>query len=206
MGGIADNAARVLTFLRKLPKLVEMHRIPSPSDPNQDLRAGDPVSFSFEGALVRAEIRRIDEKAHPDSPLGLGYLVTVVEAEEASGYVAGREYTVRAACLVPEFDISDRPPRSPRVTPTVVRSQTPASPRFLVGYLREGGRFPVQGAILVQAPGLTEANGIATRVLEAELATDIAEGREPEGTMVMLVNAAEVAPVAGDGVLGQVSW
>ncbi|MBL0940164.1 MAG: hypothetical protein IBJ03_14820 [Gemmatimonadaceae bacterium] len=183
-----------------------MRRIPSPSDPNQDLRTGDPVSFSFDGAMVRGEIRRVDEKAHPDSPLGLPYLVAVIDAEPASGYFAGRDYTVRAACLVPESDIGDRPLRPARPVTMSGTKSAPAAPRFLVGYLREGGQFPVQGVIMVQASGLTEANGIATKALEAELATDIAEGREPEGTMVMLVNAAEVEAVPTNGILGQVSW
>jgi hypothetical protein len=66
----------------------------------------------------------------------------------------------------------------------------------------------VQGAILVQANTLDEANALATRTLQAELDTDIAEGRESEGAAVMLVNAAEVTagPAAGASVLGQVSW
>lgn len=182
-----------------------MRRIPSPSDPNQDLRTGDPVYFTFDNAMVRGVVKKVDEKAHQESPLGLPYLVAVIQAEPASGYQPGRDYTIRSACLVPETDVSDRPPRP--VRPAVAAPvAAPSAPRFLVGYMREGGQFPVQGVILVQAPGLTEANAIATRVLEAELATDIAEGREQDGAMVMLVNAAEVAAQPTDGVLGQVSW
>jgi hypothetical protein len=72
--------------------------------------------------------------------------------------------------------------------------------------MREGGQYPQQGAILVQAPTLDEANAIATRTLAAELEADIAEGREEAGASVMLVNAAEVGPATDSGVLGQVSW
>jgi hypothetical protein len=81
-------------------------------------------------------------------------------------------------------------------------------PRFLVGYLREGGQFPVQGSILVQANSLDAANALANTALQEELATDIAEGRENEGAMVMLVNAAEVPATQPPtpAVLAQVSW
>lgn len=163
------------------------------------------MRFTFDNALVRGVVKQVDEKAHQDSPLGLPYLVSVIQAEPASGYQPGRDYTIRAACLIPETDVSGRPAR-PAKPVAPVAAAAPSAPRFLVGYIREGGQFPVQGVILVQATGLTEANGIATRALEAELAADIAEGREQEGAMVMLVNAAEVAAQPTDGVLGQVSW
>jgi hypothetical protein len=185
-----------------LPTLPTMHRLSMPSDPEQDLGPGDVVQFEFAGASVRGRVKRVDEKAHPGSPFGLPYLVAVTEADPSSGYLPGRDYTVRAASLV---RIGDPAPRMPR---PVRAPAVPALPRFLVGYLREGGQFPVQGAILVQANTLDEANALATRTLQAELDTDIAEGRESEGAAVMLVNAAEVTagPAAGASVLGQVSW
>lgn len=182
-----------------------MHRLSTPSDPEQDLGPGDVVQFEFAGATVRGTVRRVDEKAHPLSPFGLPYLVAVTEAEPGSGYVAGRDYTVRAASLV---RLGDPAPRAPRPARVARPAAAPLAPQFLVGYLREGGQFPVQGVLLVQAAGLNEANALATQTLHAELERDIAEGREAEGAMVMLVNAAEVTPPGGpgEGVLGQVSW
>ena len=96
-----------------------MQRISTPSNPWQDLRPRDVVSFSFEGATVKAEVLRLDEKAHVESPLGAPYRVYVLSAEAGSGYVEGREYTVRAACLVPDGDLSDRPLRDPQPGPLV---------------------------------------------------------------------------------------
>jgi hypothetical protein len=186
-----------------------MQRLSTPSNPWQDLRPRDVVSFCFEGATVKAEVLRLDEKAHAESPLGAPYRVYVVSAEPGSGYVEGREYTVRAAC---------RPLRDPQPGPMVSGARTVvsgggvgassalASPMFLVGYMREGGQFPVQGVLLVQAAGLNEANALATQTLQAELEADLAAGREQEGAMVMLVNAAEVDASAAGGVIGQVSW
>lgn len=182
-----------------------MHRLSTPSDPEQDLGPGDVVQFDFAGAPVRGTVRRLDEKANPLSPFGLPYLVTVSEASPASGYQSGRDYTIRAASLVlvgdpaPRVARPVRPPRAPAA---------PAMPTFLVGYMREGGQFPGQGAILIQAFSLTEANAMATQTLQTELETDIAEGRESEGAMVMLVNAAEIVQRTDGraGVLGQVSW
>lgn len=179
-----------------------MHRLSTPSDPDQDLGPGDVVQFEFAGALVRGRVRRVDEKAHGSSPFGLPFLVSVLEADPASGYAAGRDYTIRAASLVRLGDPAPRPPRPPRPV------QAPAMPRFLVGYLREGGQFPVQGTMLVQAATLDAANALATSALQAELASDITEGRESDGASVMLVNASEVPsslpPTAA--VLAQVSW
>jgi hypothetical protein len=132
----------------------------------------------------------------------LPFLVQVMEADPASGYSAGRDYTVRAASLVRLGDPAPRAPRPVRPPPA------PAMPRFLVGYLREGGQFPVQGTLLVQASTLDAANAMANSALQEELANDIAEGRESEGASVMLVNAAEV-PAAlppNPAVLAQVSW
>lgn len=193
-----------------------MQRISTPSNPWQDLRPRDVVSFSFEGATVKAEVLRLDEKAHVESPLGAPYRVYVLSAEPGSGYVEGREYTVRAACLVPDGDLSDRPLRDPQPGPLVSAARgsavgaapaaVSAGPMFLVGYLREGGQFPVQGVLLVQAAGLNEANALATQTLQAELEADLAAGREQEGAMVMLVNAAEVESPTASGVIGQVSW
>jgi hypothetical protein len=199
-----------------------MQRISTPSNPWQDLRPRDVVSFSFEGATVKAEVLRQDDKAHVESPLGAPYRVFVMSAEPGSGYVEGREYTVRAACLVPDVDLSDRPLRDPQPGPLVSANRASASalagvsasggagvsagPMFLVGYLREGGQFPVQGVLLVQAAGLNEANALATQTLQTELEADLAAGREQEGAMVMLVNAAEVDVATAGGVIGQVSW
>ena len=181
-----------------------MHFLATPSDPAQDLGPGDVVEFFFAGAGVRGLVRGLDEKAHPASPFGLPYLVHVEEADPRSGYVPGRAYTVRAASLV---RIGDPAPRvSRRIRP--VRSPASAVPRFLVGFLREGGQSPMQGAVLVQAPTLDEANALATKVVQQALEQDLAEGREREGAAVVLVNAAEVsaAPDAAPAVLGQVSW
>lgn len=182
-----------------------MFRLSTPSDPDQDLGPGDLVQFEFAGAPVRGKVRRQDEKAHTQSPFGLPYVVAVSEADPNSGYRSGRDYTIRAANLV---RIGDPAPRAPRAPQVVRAPATPPPPRFLVGYIREGGQFPVQGVVLVQAATLADANALATQTLQAELDTDIAEGREPDGTMLMLVNAAEVtpAPDASPGILGQVSW
>lgn len=181
-----------------------MRRISAPSDPNQDIRQGDVVEFVFDGARVSAVVRRVDERAHPDVPYGLPYIVTVLQADPASGYLAGREYTVRAACLVLDGEAANRPPRPERAAPKALVA--PSAPRFLVGFMREGGQYPQQGAILVQAATLDAANAIATQTLTAELETDIAEGREEAGATVMLVNAAEVGPASESGVMSQVSW
>jgi hypothetical protein len=191
-----------------------MQRISTPSNPWQDLRPRDVVSFSFEGATVKAEVLRQDDKAHVESPLGAPYRVFVMSAEPGSGYVEGREYTVRAACLVPDVDLSDRPLRDPQPGPLVSANRASASalagvsasggagvsagPMFLVGYL--------QGVLLVHAAGLNEANALATQTLQTELEADLAAGREQEGAMVMLVNAAEVDVATAGGVIGQVSW
>lgn len=185
-----------------------MRRISSPSDPDQDLRPGDSVRFVFDGSVVRGMVRRLDERAHPDGALGLPYLVAVTEADDWSGYTAGRDYTIRAACLTLEGDVAPRPPRPRRVVvPNVVSAPSVSSaPRFLVGFMREGGKYPQQGAVLVEAPTLAEANALATTTLQAELETDIAEGREDAGAAVMLVNAAEVGDPVTAGILGQVSW
>lgn len=182
-----------------------MHRLASPSDPEQDLGPGDLVEFQFSGARVRGTVKKIDEKAHPHTPFGLPYVVSVSEADPASGYVSGRDYTVRAACLVLQGDPAPRAPRAPRPERA---APVPAVPRFLVGFLREGGKFPQTGAVLVQAATLDEANALANKTLQAELEADIAEGREDAGAMVMLVNAAEVnaATGAAAAVLGTVSW
>ncbi|GAB1341043.1 hypothetical protein [Gemmatimonas sp.] len=182
-----------------------MFRLSTPSDPDQDLGPGDLVQFEFAGAPVRGKVRRQDEKAHSQSPFGLPYVVAVSEADPNSGYRSGRDYTIRAANLVRIGDPAPRAPRAPQVVRAVA---APPAPRFLVGYIREGGQFPVQGVVLVQAATLADANALATQTLQAELDTDIAEGREPDGTMLMLVNAAEVTPTtdASPGILGQVSW
>ncbi|MFN4770503.1 MAG: hypothetical protein ACK5U0_12245 [Gemmatimonas sp.] len=174
------------------------------SDPEQDLGPGDVVQFEFAGAPVRGTIRRVDEKALVPSPFGLPYLVTVTNAHPASGYRAGRDYTLRAASLV---RIGEPAPRAAHSVPRRPGS-APAHPCFLVGYRREGGQLPVQGTLLVQAPSLDAANALATDTLRAALATDIAEGRETEGASVMLVNAAEVSTTASASaaVLAQVSW
>jgi hypothetical protein len=184
-----------------------MRRLTTPSDPDQDLRPGDAVSFVSEGSRVRGIVRRVDEKAMQQMPQGLPYLVAIIDADPASGYHAGREYTIRAACLVRENDTGERPPRPPMSNPMAGGAAAASTmPRYLVGYLREGGRFPQQGALLVQASTLDEANAMAQQTISAELEADIAEGREDAGAMVMLVNAAEVTSTNGAAVLGQVSW
>ncbi len=181
-----------------------MRRISATSDSNQDIRPGDSVRFVFDGAVVRGMVRRVDERAHAEAPLGLPYLVAVTQADPSSGYVPGRDYTIRAACLTLEGDVGIRPPR-PAPAPARLPS-APAAPRFLVGFMREGGKYPQYGAVLIEAPTLDEANALANRTLAAELEADIAEGREDEGAAVMLVNAAEVGVPVAAGVLGQVSW
>ena len=175
-----------------------------PSDPEQDLGPGDVVQFEFSGVPVRGTIRRVDEKALATSPFGLPYLVTVTDAPPASGYRSGRDYTLRAASLV---RLGEPAPRAAPPVPRRVAS-APALPRFLVGYLREGGQFPVQGTLLVQSSSLDAANALATTTLQAELEMDIAEGREAAGASVMLVNAAEVSTTASASaaVLAQVRW
>jgi hypothetical protein len=184
---------------------VIMRRLTAPSSPNQEFAPGDRVLFEYDSHLVRAIVRGIDERAHPQAPFGLPYLVAVIDGDPRSGYAPGRDYTIRAACLRFDGEAPDRAADSVRA-PHAAALSRPAVPQFLVAFMREGGTFPQQGAMLVQAATLDEANALATRSLQAELETDIAAGREQDSATVMLLNAAEVTADSPAGVLGQVSW
>ena len=188
---------------------VIVRRLAAPSSPDQEFAPVDPVVFEFDRHVIRGIVRGLDEMAHPQAPLGLPFLVAVIDGDPRSGYAPGRDYTIRAACLRYDGEaparVNDPPtPLRPRLRRASAPPR-PALPQFLVAFMREGGRFPMQGVLLVQAPTLDEANALATRTLTAELETDVAEGRDDAGTMVMLLNAADVS-VGETGVLGQVSW
>ncbi len=170
---------------------------------------GDAVRFFIGAGAVRASVLGIDIKARSDLPSGLPLRISVLEAPLHCGYVGGREYTIRASCLEFEGPVPVRAlapvPAAPPPKPVA-----PAAPMFLVAYMREGGNFPIQGVLLVQAESLQAASAAATESLTAELAADVRDqGELPEAT-VMLLNAAEVPPVgttaAGVAVIAAVSW
>ena len=59
----------------------------------------------------------------------------------------------------------------------------------------------------MQGETLDAANAAATTYLNAELQTDVSEGRELPEAMVMLLNASEVPTGdAGAAVVASVSW
>lgn len=170
---------------------------------------GDTVCFYLGGHAVRASVLGVDLKARHDLPSGRPYLVSVLEASPPSGYIGGREYTIRASCLTFEGEAPVRAGRATTVVP-LPTPVAPAAPMFLVAYLREGGNFPIQGTLLVQADSLQAASAAATESLTAELAADVRDQGELPEAMVMLLNAAEVPPMGimppDAAVIAAVSW
>lgn len=174
------------------------------------------MQFYVAGGLVRARVSGVDVQARTDLPLGTPYRLRVIAAPPQSGYTGGTDSTIRAACL--ELD-----PTAPRYAESLAGATTvadttfmiapspaapqPGLPTFLVAFLREGGNFPLQGALIVQGESLQAASAAAMESLNAELAADVRErGELPEAT-VMLLNASEVPEAAaGVAVVASVTW
>ena len=172
---------------------------------------GDFVQFLVTGGPVRARVVEVDVQARSDLPLGTPYRLCVIAAPPPSGYAAGTACTIRAACL-------ERDPTVPRhaeslaaasdVTVAPVAPELhPAIKTFLVAFMREGGNFPLQGALIVQGDTLQAASEAAMRSLTSELEADVRERGELPEAMVMLLNAAEVpSAAAGVAVVASVAW
>ena len=172
---------------------------------------GDFVQFLVTGGPVRARVVEVDVQARKDLPLGTPYRLCVIAAPPPSGYAAGTACTIRAACL-------ERDPTVPRhaeslaaasdVTVAPVAPELhPAIKTFLVAFMREGGNFPLQGALIVQGDSLQAASEAAMRSLTSELEADVRERGELPEAMVMLLNASEVPPAAaGVAVVASVAW
>ena len=172
---------------------------------------GDFVQFLVTGGPVRARVVEVDVQARKDLPLGTPYRLCVIAAPPPSGYAAGTARTIRAACL-------ERDPTVPRhaeslaaasdVTVAPVAPELhPAIKTFLVAFMREGGNFPLQGALIVQGDSLQAASEAAMRSLTSELEADVRERGELPEAMVMLLNAAEVpSAAAGVAVVASVAW
>jgi len=198
------------SFALHTPMIHSVRRISAPGS-FPVFSPGDGVQFQVAGGLVRGRVVGIDTQARKDLPLGFPYRVGVFAAPPQSGYTAGADCTIRAACL--ELDpTAPGYERSLAVASTVVVAPAalpprPSIPTFLVAYMREGGNYPIQGTLLVQGATLDAANAAATSYLNTELATDVSEGRELAEAMVMLLNAAEIptTPV-DDAVVAAVSW
>lgn len=157
--------------------------------------AGDTVQFEVAGGTVRGTVNGVDRKARHDLPLGLPYLVRVTAAPPQCGYPAGAECTIRAGCLERDGTVA------------AAAAGAAAQPTFLVAFQREGGNYPLQGALLVQGESLEAASAAAMQSLTAELEADVRERGELAEAMVMLLNASEVAPpVDGASVLASVTW
>lgn len=172
---------------------------------------GDFVQFLVTGGPVRARVVEVDVQARKDLPLGTPYRLCVIAAPPPSGYAAGTACTIRAACL-------ERDPTVPRhaeslaaasdVTVAPVAPELhPAIKTFLVAFMREGGNFPLQGALIVQGDSLQAASEAAMRSLTSELEADVRERGELPEAMVMLLNASEVpSAAAGVAVVASVAW
>ncbi|WP_310570200.1 hypothetical protein [Gemmatimonas sp.] len=202
------------SFVLHTPMIHSVRRLSAPGT-FPVFAPGDGVQFQVAGGLVRGRVSGIDVQARRDLPLGTPYRLGVIAAPPQSGYSAGTECTIRAACL--ELD-----PTAPRYAESLAAASTvtmapvralalaparPSAPTFLVAFMREGGNYPIQGALLVQGETLDAANAAATTYLNDELATDVAEGRELPDAMVMLLNASEVPTAAADvAVVASVSW
>jgi hypothetical protein len=167
------------------------------SGPFPAFAAGDTVQFEVAGGTVRGTVNGVDRKARHDLPLGLPYLVRVTAAPPHCGYPAGAECTIRAGCLE----------RDGAVPVAAAAAGAAAQPTFLVAFQREGGNYPLQGALLVQGESLEAASAAAMQSLTAELEADVRERGELAEAMVLLLNASEVAPpVDGASVLASVTW
>lgn len=164
---------------------------------------GSVVQFHVPAGVVRAVILGVDTQARRDMPQGLPYRLTVRSAPAGCGYDAGRDYTLRAACLELDPDAEQPAP------PPIVAASAPLRPMFLVAFMREGGTTPVQGTVLVMADTLEAASAAAMAQLQAELEADVRERGESPEAMVLLLNASEVPSIASSGdanVLASVTW
>lgn len=172
---------------------------------------GDGVQFLVSGGLVRARVLGIDARARLVLPQGSPYRLRVVDAPPHSGYAAGTDCTIRAACL--ELDPTAEGYEQSLATATTVMvgadgsAPTPAVNTFLVAFQREGGKSPLQGALLVQGASLEEASAAAMQSLTAALEADVRDqGERPEAT-VKLLSASEVPTVTpGRAVVASVNW
>ncbi len=182
---------------------------------------GDFVQFLVTEGPVRVRVVEVDVQARKDLPLGTPYRLCVIAAPPPSGYAAGTACTIRAACL-------ERDPTVPRhaeslaaeslaaeslaaasdVTVAPVAPELhPAIKTFLVAFMREGGNFPLQSALIVQGDSLQAASEAAMRSLTSELEADVRERGELPEAMVMRLNAAEVpSAAAGVAVVASVAW
>lgn len=198
------------SFVLHTPMIHSVRRLSAPGT-FPAFAPGDGVQFQVAGGLVRGRVTGIDPQARPDLPLGTPYRLNVFSAPPQSGYAAGTDCTIRAACLeldptAPEYERSLAKASTVVVLPAppAVRSSVPT---FLVAFMREGGNYPIQGTLLVQGATLDAANAAATAYLNDELETDVKEGRELPEAMVMLLNASEVPTAdARTAVVASVSW
>ncbi|WP_411279542.1 hypothetical protein [Gemmatimonas sp.] len=159
---------------------------------------GEAVQFQVAAGMVRGRVSGIDIQARRDLPLGTPYRLAVVEAPHHSGYRAGADCTIRAACL-------QRDGEAPGAVATVAMPVAP--PTFLVAFMREGGNFPIQGVLLVRGVTLDAANAAAMQSLTDDLEADVRERGELPEAIVMLLNASEVPTPAIDvAVVASVSW
>ena len=198
------------SFVLHTPMIHSVRRLSAPGS-FPVFTAGDGVQFQVAGGVVRGRVVGIDAQSRRDLPLGAPYRVSVFVAPPQSGYAAGVDCTIRAACLeldpmAPGYERS-LAAASTVVVATAALPPRPSIPTFLVAYMREGGNYPIQGTLLVQGATLDVATAAATSYLNTELATDVSEGRELAKAMVMLLNAAEIptTPV-DDAVVAAVSW
>jgi hypothetical protein len=173
--------------------------------------AGDRVQFLVSGGLVRARVRGIDARARKVLPQGSPYRLRVIEAPPDSGYAAGTDCTIRAACL--ELDPTAEGYEQSLATASTVTvaadgsAPSPGVPTFLVAFQREGGNAPLQGVLLVQGVSLEEASAAAMQSLTTALAADVRDrGERPDAT-VKLLSASEVPTATpGRAVVASVTW
>lgn len=172
---------------------------------------GDLVQFLVTGGPVRARVVGVDVQARKDLPLGAPYRLCVIAAPPQSGYAAGTDCTIRAACLECDSTVprhAESLAAASDVTAAPVAPELhPAIKTFLVAFMREGGNVPLQGALIVQGDSLPAASAAAMRSLTSELEADVRERGELPEAMVMLLNASEVPSVAaGVAVVASVAW
>lgn len=214
-GALAGDTRSMASLAFHSPLIQSVRRLSAPGT-FPVFSPGDGVQFHVAGGLVRARVSGVDVRARTDLPLGTPYRLRVIAAPPHSGYTAGTDSTIRAACL--ELD-----PTAPRYAESLAEATTvadttlliapsPAVPQpglqaFLVAFMREGGNFPLQGALIVQGESLQAASAAAMASLNAELEADVRErGELPEAT-VMLLNASEVPmAAAGVAVVASVTW
>lgn len=194
-----------------LPPAAAIHSVRPlrPFGPNLAFASGAVVRFHLATGPVRARVIDIDHKARLDLPLGTPYRLSVRVAPPSSGYEVGRECTIRSGCLEVDPDV-EQPPATVQAAPVLsapAAKPAPASPLFLVAFMREGGTMPVQGALLVAGATLEAASAAAMQQLNAELEADVRERGESAEAMVLLLNASEVPPsMNAPGVISSVTW